>query len=102
MWCFRWYRLYKVSLFLKSKTITTICKVSVEVNEKVLRGVNPNLDSSAALCQWVQQLVNYHTQLMVDDYAESVDIKFSRDMTPDELYDVIELDIRSIYADESI
>lgn len=44
-----------------------MCTVSVEVNEKVLRGVNPNLDSSAALRQWVQQLVNYHTQMMVDD-----------------------------------
>lgn len=79
-----------------------MCTVSVEVNEKVLRGVNPNLDSSAALRQWVQQLVNYHTQLMVDDNEDTVDMKFSRDMTPDDLYDVIEQDIKAIYADESI
>lgn len=79
-----------------------MCTVSVEVNEKVLRGVNPNLDSSAALRQWVQQLVNYHTQMMVDDNDDAVDMKFSRDMAPEELYGVIEQDIRAIYADESI
>ena len=79
-----------------------MCTVSVEVDEKVLRGINPNLDSSAALRHWVQQLVNYHTQMMVDDNEETVDMKFSHDMTPEELYDVIEQDIRAIYADESI
>lgn len=67
-----------------------MCTVSVEVNEKVLRGVNPNLDSSAALRHWVQQLVNYHTQMMVDDNNDAVDMKFSRDMTPEELYGVID------------
>ena len=79
-----------------------MCTVSVEVNEKVLRGINPNLGSSAALRQWVQQLVNYHTQMMVDDSDDAADMKFSRDMTPEELYCVIEQDIRAIYAEESI
>ena len=75
-----------------------MCTISVEVNEKVLRGINPNLDSSAALRQWVQQLVNYHTQMMVDDNNGAIDMKFSREMTPDELYDVIAEEIDSIYA----
>ena len=87
---------------MQRKYKATMCTVSVEVNEKVLRGVNPNLDSSAALRQWVQQLVNYHTQMLVDDPDDAVDMKFSRDMTPEELYGVIEQDIKAIYADESI
>jgi len=45
---------------------------------------------------------NYHTQIMINDNDDTIDMKFSRDMTPEELYDVIEQDIRAIYADESI
>ena len=36
--------------------------------------------------------------LMVDDNEDTVDMKFSRDMTPDELYDVIAEEIDHIYA----
>ena len=60
-----------------------MCTISVEVNEKMLRSLNPNLDSTAAISQWVQQLVNYHTQLMVDNNGEATDMKFSHDMTPE-------------------
>ena len=35
---------------------------------------------------------------MVDDNEDTVDMKFSRDMTPDELYDVIAEEIDHIYA----
>lgn len=77
---------------------TIMCTISVEVNEKMLRSLNPNLDSTAAISQWVQQLVNYHTQLMVDNNGEATDMKFSHDMTPEELYDVIAEEIDHIYA----
>jgi hypothetical protein len=42
--------------------------------------------------------VEVNEKVLRDDAA---DMKFSRDMTPEELYCVIEQDIRAIYADES-
>ena len=91
---------YEKSRIFAAKSIKKkiMCTVSVEVNEKMLRGLNPNLDSMAAISQWVQQLVNYHTQLMVDNNGEATDMKFSHDMTPEELYDVIAEEIDHIYA----
>ena len=62
----------------------------------------PELDSPAAIRLWVQQLVDYHTQMLVDNNQETVDMKFSRDVTPEELYTMIEKDVRAVYADESI
>ena len=76
--------------------------MTVDINEKVLQDLMPELDNTAAIRLWVQQLVNYHTKMMVEDNNDAVDMKFSRDMTPEELYRVIEQDVRAIYADESI
>ena len=79
-----------------------MCKVSIDIDEALLRDVMPELDSPAAIRLWVQQLVDYHTQMLVDNNQETVDMKFSRDVTPEELYTMIEKDVRAVYADESI
>ena len=61
-----------------------MCTISVEVNEKVLRKVNPNLDSSAALHQWVQQLVDLHTQeMLANSDDETMDLETARQMVLD-------------------
>ena len=35
-----------------------MCTVSVKVNEALLRGMRPELNSTAAIRQWAQQQVN--------------------------------------------
>ncbi len=35
-----------------------MCTVSVKVNEDVLRGYNPELSSTAAISEWVQELID--------------------------------------------
>lgn len=37
-----------------------MCTVSVKVNEDVLRGYNPELSSTAAISEWVQELIDTH------------------------------------------
>ena len=74
-----------------------MCTVSVEIDEVVLLGINPNLDSTAALRRWAQQLIDLHTQEMLADDTEAM-YALQQDMTPDQLYDVIAEEIDSIYA----
>lgn len=70
-----------------------MCTVSVKVNEAILRDVMPELDSTAAIRQWVQQMIDLRIQeIIAEDDA-------NRDMTPEELYHVIEQDIKAIYAE---
>lgn len=35
-----------------------MCTVSINVNEDVLRGYNPELSSTSAISEWVQELVD--------------------------------------------
>ena len=35
-----------------------MCTVSINVNEDVLRGYNPELSSASAISEWVQELVD--------------------------------------------
>jgi len=70
-----------------------MCTVSVNVDEAVLRDVMPELDSTAAIRQWVQQLIDLRIQEIIAEDG------FNRDMTPEELYHVIEQDIKAIYAE---
>ena len=70
-----------------------MCTVSVKVDEAVLREILPELDSTAAIRQWVQQLIDLRIQEIIAEDG------FNRDMTPEELYHVIEQDIKAIYAE---
>ena len=56
-----------------------MCTVSIEVNEKVLRGVDPNLDSTMAIRKWVQQLVNVRTQEMIAENRGLIDVETMRE-----------------------
>lgn len=35
-----------------------MCRVNIEVDQEVLRGINPSLDSTVAIRKWMQQLVD--------------------------------------------
>lgn len=91
-----------------------MCRVTVEVDQKMLRGYNPALDSTAAIRRWAQQLIDLRIQQMEFEDTETMTIEEARamtheavhevyampdrDMTPDELYHSIENEIDRIYA----
>ena len=90
-----------------------MCTVSVKVNEAVLRGIRPELNTTAAIRQWVQQQIDLRIQQMELDKEETMTIEenrevthravnreyaLDRDMTPEQLYEVISEEIDDIYA----
>ena len=85
---------------------TIMCTVNIKVNEAVLRNILPELDSKAAINRWAQLLIDQHIDALTKEHAlQQADddmIKrecaLNRDMTPDELYDIIAEEIDSIYA----
>ena len=90
-----------------------MCTVSVKVNEAVLRGIRPELNTTAAIRQWVQQQIDLRIQQMELEEEETMTIEEARevthravnreyaldhDMTPEQLYEVISEEIDDIYA----
>ena len=90
-----------------------MCTVSVKVYEAVLRGIRPELNTTAAIRQWVQQQIDLRIQQMELDKEETMTIEetrevthravnreyaLDRDMTPEQLYEVISEEIDDIYA----
>ena len=58
-----------------------MCTVSVKVNEAVLRGMRPELNTTAAIRQWVQQQIDLRIQQMELDDQETMTIEEAREMT---------------------
>lgn len=58
-----------------------MCRVTVEVDQEVLRGMNPALDSTAAIRRWAQQLIDLHIQQLVIEDNETMSIEEARAMT---------------------
>ena len=58
-----------------------MCRVTVEVDQEVLKGMNPALDSTAAICRWAQQLIDLHIQQMEFEDTETMSIEDARAMT---------------------
>ena len=65
-----------------------MCTVTINVDEAMLREVNPSLSDKAAIRRWAQELID----LRIREYA------LRQDMTVEKLYDIIEEEIDSIYA----
>lgn len=72
-----------------------MCTVTVNIDENLLRSVNPDLTSTAAIRKWAQQLIDCRIQEMMD--VELFDI--SDDMSVEDLYHAIEKDVKAIYAE---
>ena len=58
-----------------------MCRVTVEVDQEVLKGMNPALDSTAAIRRWAQQLIDLHIQQMEFEDTETMSIEDARAMT---------------------
>lgn len=94
-----------------------MCMVSINVDEAALRDMCPELDTTAAIRLWAQQLVDLRMQQMRMEGEKTMDVEeahatthravsreyaLERDMTPEELYAVIMEDVKEIYEDDSI
>ena len=55
-----------------------MCTVNIKVDENLLRDIMPELDTTAAINLWVQQLVDHRIQEMVDEEDEVMDIEEAR------------------------
>lgn len=55
-----------------------MCTVSINVNEKLLQDVLPELDNMGAIKQWVQQLVNLRIQELAHSQDEVMDVETAR------------------------
>ncbi len=79
-----------------------MCTVSINVNDAVMRQINPSLTNRERIKQWLQHQVDMMIARMVEEDDETMDLEISNDMTIEELYDVIEQDVKNIYADGAL
>jgi len=56
-----------------------MCMVSINVDETALREIRPELNSSAAIRLWVQNLVEFRLQEMRAEDAEMMDLETMRE-----------------------
>jgi hypothetical protein len=57
-----------------------MCTVNIQVDEALLRDVMPELDSTAAIRLWAQELVNLRIQELLNEDEETMDIEEARTM----------------------
>ena len=57
-----------------------MCTVTVDIDEKTLRDVNPNLSDVAAIREWVQQLIDSRIREMLEEDTETMSIEEARAM----------------------
>ena len=58
-----------------------MCTVTVDIDEKTLRDVNPNLSDIAAIRRWAQQLIDCRIREMLEEDTETMSIEEAREMT---------------------
>ena len=64
----------------KLKRELIMCTVNIQIDEALLRDVKPELDSTAAIRLWVQELVNLRIQELINEDEETMDIEEARTM----------------------
>jgi hypothetical protein len=68
-----------------------MCTVTVNVDEAMLKEMNPNLSDKAAIRRWVQELIDLRIQQMEFEDDETMDLEDARAM----LHETI----RKVYAE---
>ena len=58
-----------------------MCTVTIDIDEKTLRDVNPNLSDIAAIREWAQQLIDSRIREMLEEDTETMSIEEAREMT---------------------
>jgi hypothetical protein len=100
-----------------------MCTVSIDIDETAIRDLRPELDTTAAIRLWAQELIDLRLQQMQMEDEETMDVEelramshetvrkeyacdraesrrqaLKRDMTPEQLYSLISEEIDEIYA----
>ena len=65
---------------MKSKD-KAMCTVTVNVDEAMLKELDPNLSDKTAIRKWVQQLIDLRIQQMIAEDDETISIEEAREMT---------------------
>ena len=73
-----------------------MCTVNIQVDEALLQDMMPELDSPASIRLWAQRLIDLHIQEMHQKSVHNASA-LDHDLTPEELYHVIEQEIDYIY-----
>ena len=60
------------------KGVETLCSITVNIDETVLQDLRPDLDNSAAIRQWVQELIDLHIQQMELEDTETMSLEEAR------------------------
>jgi hypothetical protein len=58
-----------------------MCTVTVNVDEAMLKEMNPNLSDKAAIRRWVQELIDLRIQQMEFEDTETMSVEEARAMT---------------------
>ena len=58
-----------------------MCTVTVNVDEAMLKEMDPNLSDKMAIRKWVQQLIDMRIQQMEFEDTETMSIEEAREMT---------------------
>ena len=58
-----------------------MCTVTVNVDEAMLKEMNPNLSDKTAIRRWVQELIDLRIQQMESEDTETMSIEEARAMT---------------------
>ena len=58
-----------------------MCTVTIDIDEKTLRDVDPNLSDIATIRRWVQELVDMRIQQMEFEDTATMSIEEAREMT---------------------
>lgn len=57
-----------------------MCTINIKVDENLLRDIMPELDTTAAINLWVQQLVDLRIKELIDEDDEVIDLETAREM----------------------
>lgn len=58
-----------------------MCTVTVNVDEAMLKEMNPNLSDKTAIRKWIQELIDLRIQQMELEDAETMSVEEAHEMT---------------------
>ena len=67
----------------ENQTLRLMCTITINVDEDVLRGMDPKLNTVAEIRRWAQQLVDLRIQELLDQNEETMDLETARELMHD-------------------
>ncbi len=57
-----------------------MCTININIDERALRSIRPDLNSPTAIRQWAQDLINSHIKKITLDDSATLDLESAREM----------------------